>query len=251
MLRRMTIRGKTLALVLTGGVVLASGGYALGSQAGGGSATAKDEPAPPAGLTVSGPPGPPGLDGLADRLGVTEDQLSDALQSLRSEQQPPDPDALIKELADALGVSQADLKAAMKKLRPRFDGPRGGKLCGPPGDGEGQSTHKEFRFDGGPGGPKPAPAPGGPGPRPGPGGPGGASFFFFGTGSGFAPDLAKELGIDKSKAENALKTFADKQEAAAKERRDAFAQKLADKLGISVDKVKEAMPEPAFEKRHP
>lgn len=250
MLKRMTIRGKTLALVLTGGVVLASGGYALGSQAGGGSANAKDDPGSPAGLAISAPPGPPDLDGLADRLGVTEDQLSDALESLRSEQQPPDPEALVKELADTLGVSQADLKAAMKKLRPRFDGPRGGKLCGPPGDGDGQSTHKEFRFDRR-GGPKPPPAPGAPGPAPDPDGHGGPSFFFFGTDPGFAADLAKELGIDKSKVEDGLKAFADKQEAAAKERRDAFAQKLADKLGISVDKVKEAVPEPPFVKRHP
>ena len=54
--------------------------------------------------------------------------------------------------------------------------------------------------------------------------------------------LAKELGIERSKVRAALRKVQAAHEKEHAARRDEFAQKLADKLGISVDKVKSALP---------
>jgi Clp amino terminal domain, pathogenicity island component len=227
MLGRMNARGKMLALALAAAVVLASGAYALGSQAGGGSATAQSNDSGSQTRLQRDWGPPPGLGNMADQLGVSEDQLQDALESLRSEQEPPNPDDLTKELAAALGVSQADLKAALKKVAPK----RGGKLCGP---GE---RKLERRFAGrGPGGPPPR-----------------GGMMFFGLAPGMADALAKQLGIDADKVEDALDTVREKLAAQAQERHAAFQQKLADKLGISVDKVKDSFDAGPmrFERRHP
>ena len=94
----MTRGKRTTVLALTGAVVLASGAYALGSQAGDGSAAAAKGNAPgPAvgygpgpGIAFGGPPPgrrftriAPGLGRLATRLGVTREALRSALQDLR------------------------------------------------------------------------------------------------------------------------------------------------------------------------
>src|SRR5262249_41128256 len=123
---------------------------------------------------------------------------------------------------DALGVSQADLEAALKKIRPQVE--KGKANCGP---------GKRFHREGGPG-------PGGPGPM------GGGPHIMMRFAPAFAADLAKQLGIDKSKVEDALKSVAKKHEDEATQRRDELAQKLADKLGISVDKVKDAFADGPF-----
>jgi hypothetical protein len=160
----MTIRKATTAAAVTGVLALATGGaYALGTQADDGSAAAASgSSARPA--FAGHPPGPDragfGLDRLADRLGVDQDKLRDALEDLR-------PDL------------------------------------------------------GGPGHP-----PGGPGQQ-------------------FSKDLADALGTTQAKVEAALKKVRDKYEKQAKAQRDEFAQKLADKLGIDVSKVKKAFDGPA------
>ena len=117
----------TTALALTGAVALASGAYALGSQAGDGDAVAAKNANPPA-LGYGGPPpgrpgpgwhggGPPMLEGLADRLGVDESDLQAALEDIRKATDPRDEFA--QQLADALGIDVAKVTAAFDKAAPR------------------------------------------------------------------------------------------------------------------------------------
>src|SRR3954447_26656393 len=111
----MTTRTKTATAALTGAVVLASGAYALGSQAGGGSATAKSQH--PSGTAKSQRParvfgirreGPPDLSTLAGKLGVTTDQLQKAFEALRTEMR----DDFATKLAGELGIDAAKVKQA-------------------------------------------------------------------------------------------------------------------------------------------
>jgi biotin operon repressor len=130
----MTPRTKKTAAALTGALVLASGAYALGSQAGDGSALAGQN----ANATRPGPgygfgPGRPGFRGgpreaLADaakKLGVSEDKLIAALQKLRDERKGS-MDALrtafAKQLAAQLGISESKVEAALdKRVGDRMD----------------------------------------------------------------------------------------------------------------------------------
>jgi Clp amino terminal domain, pathogenicity island component len=112
------------AIVLTGAVALASGAYALGSQADGNAEAAGDRPA--AGYWHHGPgpggpgaPAPFGLERLADRLGVDEDALRDALEDVRGSL--PDRREVrgdfAKELADELGTTEAKVEAALERIK--------------------------------------------------------------------------------------------------------------------------------------
>jgi hypothetical protein len=144
----MTRRTKKTAAALSGALVLASGAYALGSQAGGGSALAGTSAnANAAGQTAGygfryGPgPGRPGgphrmLADAARQLGVTETQLRDALIKLRDEKRDTLDDlrsAFAKSLADELGISEAKVESALDermgdrkgKRELRRDGRRG------------------------------------------------------------------------------------------------------------------------------
>jgi biotin operon repressor len=131
-------RGKqTIALALTGAVALASGAYALGTQADDGNAAAaktpQDQPGfaafghrggpggPGFGHGFRGGPGGPRFDGLADRLGVSEDKLRAALEDIAKTRR----DDFAATLAAALGIDRAKVEAAFDKLRPkRPDHPR-------------------------------------------------------------------------------------------------------------------------------
>src|SRR3954470_10138927 len=99
----MKTRTKKLATLLTVGVVLSSGAYALGSQAGNGGALASGSNASGSGSgsaanvsvnrnsTRPGRPGfrrGPGLGDLATKLGVSEAALEDALKAIRDEKTP-------------------------------------------------------------------------------------------------------------------------------------------------------------------
>jgi hypothetical protein len=110
------------AAVLTGAVALASGAYALGSQTDGSAEAAGERPAG----YIHGGPGPGrgfGLEGLADRLGVDEDKLRNALEDLRGS--PPGKDDVradfAKELADELGTTQAKVEAALERIRAKHE----------------------------------------------------------------------------------------------------------------------------------
>lgn len=102
------------ALVLLGAVGLASAAYGIGSATGGGSATAEPDSTPTAerGFRV-GPA--PGFGELADRLGVDEDELADAMRDFGEQEMSEQRDDFANALADALGIS-AD------KVAEAFDG---------------------------------------------------------------------------------------------------------------------------------
>ena len=113
------------ALVLTGAVALASGAYALGSQTDGNAAAAGDRG--PGNVHIRGGPGLPahpfGLDNLADRLGVDEDKLRDALEDVRGSL--PDRPAIrsdfAEELADELNTTKAKVEAALERIRDKHE----------------------------------------------------------------------------------------------------------------------------------
>ena len=166
----MDTRTKTAAIALTGAVALASGAYALGTQVGGGSAAAAgdrpgDELVIAAGTSDRGGPmfrahfrgGPLGSDALADRLGVDESDLREALEDVRS--LLPDP----------------------------------------------REVHRDF-----------------------------------------ANELAKELGISEQRIDAALERMRDRTEKEFEQRRDELAQRLADRLNVDVDKVKDALGDVPF-----
>jgi DNA-binding MarR family transcriptional regulator len=152
----MRHRGKTIGLALAGAVALASGAYALGSQAGDGSATASDNQAGLDARFEGGPPGVPvppgavqgdrvihfrggpggpgrpggpgvgffGLGNLADKLGVSKSKLSGALKELRKAD-PPNPkqarDDFSAALAKELGIDQSKLDDALEAVRKRME----------------------------------------------------------------------------------------------------------------------------------
>ena len=123
----MTPRTKKTAAALTGALVLASGAYALGSQAGDGSALAGGNPnanRQPAGYGFGGGPGHRGFRGgpreaLADaakQLGVSEDKLIAALRTLRDDRKGKGEelrDAFEKALAQELGISESKVGSAL------------------------------------------------------------------------------------------------------------------------------------------
>jgi energy-converting hydrogenase A subunit M len=119
----MRTRTKTATIALTGAVALASGAYALGTQAGGGSADAADPQRPnvPTFQQIRGglPREPFGLDSLADRLGVDENDLEDALKDARP--QLPDPKDVRRdfseELANELGISKDRVDDALERMQ--------------------------------------------------------------------------------------------------------------------------------------
>jgi Clp amino terminal domain, pathogenicity island component len=214
----------TTGLILGGAVALAVGAYGVGSQANGGSAAAKGA------ATAYGQgygPGPGGgfggrgrfLDDAASQLGVTPAALRSALESLRGERRDDRQgkrDELASSLAASLGVPVAKVQAALDKLAPK--GKRG-------------------RWRGDRGGPPPGGAPPPLRGRRGPGGPGRGLL----RADRLVSALATELGVPKADVQKAIETFRTKEESEHAAQRDAFAQKLADKLGISVDKVKSVL----------
>src|SRR4051812_1910762 len=112
----MTPRTKKTAVALSGALVLASGAYALGSQAGDGAALAGSTTASSAqqsGRHFGPGPGRPGgrgreLTDLAGRLGVSEAKLRAARDDREG--------AVAKALAGALGLSTDKVQAALEKL---------------------------------------------------------------------------------------------------------------------------------------
>lgn len=114
----MTSGKRTTAFALAGAVVLASGAYALGSQIGDGAAEAArgDQVRLGHGYGPPGRPGfRPGFDDLADRLGVEEAALREALEDIASERRT----AFAQRLADALNIDRAKVEQALENLRPQ------------------------------------------------------------------------------------------------------------------------------------
>jgi AraC-like DNA-binding protein len=108
----MTSGMRTTAFALAGAVALASGAYALGSEAGDGSAEATRGDQVRLGHGFG--PGRPGFDNLADRLGVEESALREALEDIAAEHRTD----FAQRLADALNVDRARVEQAFDNLRP-------------------------------------------------------------------------------------------------------------------------------------
>ena len=154
-------------------MALASAGFAIGSQSGGGSADARggDRPADDRIVHLRG--GPPGFESLAERLGVSEEKLRDALDALRPTGDPGE--QLAAALARSLGIEQAKVEAALTKLRSQHARRHEAReeRSGPPGPGRRGCVVRALH---GPGGP-------------------------------LGGDLARELGVDADKLRDALDAF--------------------------------------------
>ena len=117
----MTARVRNTLVAAVAAALLASGAYALGSQSGGGSASAHGAVRPggyAGGFARHRPHDREGfgLDALANKLGVSTDQLRTALQGVRRDLAPQKHD-LATQLAAALGVTPAKVRAAFEKIR--------------------------------------------------------------------------------------------------------------------------------------
>jgi AraC-like DNA-binding protein len=255
----MTRRKQTTALALAGAVALASGAYALGSQADDGSAeaarTASGQPRDEVRFGFGpGRPGPgPRFEGLADRLGVDEDELREAIEDIAANRK----EDFAQRLADALNVDRAKVEQALENARPerpRVRPPRA--FAAALAKELGLSTAKvraalEQR-------------------RGRPGGPGEladdlgvseerlreAFHAVFGELRPRPPhrprleNLADELGVTQAQLDAAFDELREEHD----DLRDEFAAELADRLGLDVAKVQEELDDlrpPGFGRRHP
>jgi hypothetical protein len=272
----MTPRTKKTAAALTGALVLASGAYALGSQAGDGSALAGSgsNATNLRGAGFGYGPGRlhPRFESLADQLGVSEAKLRDALEAVRDERKARHDDvraAVVKALANELGISEAKVEAALGKrvevrkggrklerdgrlgdLRDAFAKQLAGKLG--VDAAKVRSALDELRHD--------RTHPGDLGdvatklgvseaklraaladlrPRPGRFGKPERALRKRGEPGEKAAALAKELGVDEAKLRAALRDIRDDLEKQRQAAQDEFAADLAEELGISEDKVQD------------
>jgi hypothetical protein len=151
----MTTRTKKLATLLAVAVVLTSGAYALGSQAGGGGALASSSGSPNASANTavgatnvstgsgSGPAGRVrggkfrfGFDNLAQKLGVSTAQLQSALKGIAAEKTPEQRKTeAIQAFATALGRPVDQVTSALNSVLP--DRGPGNPGPGKPGDHRG------------------------------------------------------------------------------------------------------------------
>jgi len=265
----MTPRTKKTAAALSGALVLASGAYALGSQAGDGSALAGGASTSnrAGGYGAGFGPGPGKarhLSDLAAKLGVTEAKLRAALQDLRPERRDERRDELAAALAKELGISTDKVEAALDKrpaerklkrhrrfgeMRDAFADQLAGKLG--VDEAKVRAALDDVRPDGRGGKPdlgdlatklgvseaKLRSALQDLRPR------------IHRRGGPGAPDerakkidgLANELGVSEARLRAAFKNLRDEMMKQHEARRDAFAAELAAKLGISEAKVNEVI----------
>jgi transposase-like protein len=252
---------KTTAIVLAGAVGISSVAYGIGTQVGGGSSVAAADKQ----AGTSNKAGaqrdfaPPGLDDLANELGVDADALDKALRDFHEQEHADMRSAFASALADALGKSTTDVQAALDSLENAHEARFAAQLAKALGvDAEKVTTALEQLEDERPG-------PGTPGDHGGPG--------------DFAADLAKKLGLNADDVEAALidlrppkrdgrhdrehamplrRLAADLDVSRAQLRmalrkmradfrpqdhRAELVKVLADRLGISEDKVDQALPE--------
>jgi transcriptional regulator with XRE-family HTH domain len=243
----MTKGKRTTAIALTGALALASGAYALGTQADDGSAEAAKTARDNVGFGhAPGRPGlRPGFDNLADRLGVDEDNLRAALEDIAADRK----DEIAQRLANALGVDAAKVEQALENARPkRPDRPRAHQpeaFAAALAKELGLSTAKvhaalEKR-------------------RGHPGDPGDLAAelgvseerlreAFHAVFDKIRPhrpglaNLAKELGVTRAQLEAAFEKLRDQKD----ELRDEFAKELADRLNLDVSKVEDALETPRW-----
>jgi transcriptional regulator with XRE-family HTH domain len=115
---------RTTVIVVGGALAIASVGYGLGTQADDGTAIAdsqqdgQQERHAGAGLAFERG-APPGFSSLADKLGVSQAELGQALRDFHEQADAGRRDEFASKLADALGVSPDKLKSAFESLHQR------------------------------------------------------------------------------------------------------------------------------------
>jgi hypothetical protein len=210
---------------LLGATALASAAYGLGTQSDGNAVARSGSSS-----SASDPRGPrPGdLSDLASRLGVSESRLRTALQELRPQRdRDKGRTQFVEALAKELGVTTSRLEDALEEAfgsdRAR-DGRRGDGRPGEGRTGDGRDGRPgEGRTGDGRHGP------GHPGPRH--------------DSAAFVRRLAAALDIEQDKVRAALDRVREAHEDEHEARHNAFADALAEKLGISKDKVREVLAE--------
>jgi hypothetical protein len=248
---------KTTALVVVGAVALALLAYGIGTQVGGGSAVAEND-----GSSSGDRDGwqrddwdrGPGADfgGLADELGVDANRLEDALRDFHDQKEGAMRDDFAAALAKELGISTDQVKAGLDRLGKQRVDRFSKRLADELGVDADRVKAALDRLD--------TDRPHDP--------------------ADFAEQLAKDLGLDVDKVEQALwsvgpgmdgwhrggatslrrmasalgvetgdlrralRALRDDAGTRLKDKRDELARFLADRFNLSVDKVKEALPDP-------
>jgi hypothetical protein len=117
--------GKTTAVALAGAVALSSAAYGIGTQVGGGNASAAGEDDRTRSFQLPAHP----FEGLADELGVDADELRDALMDFGERRHTEVRDDFAAALAETLGKPVDEVRAALDEVRPTGGARRG--PCGP------------------------------------------------------------------------------------------------------------------------
>ena len=129
---------RTTIIVVGGALAIASVGYGLGTQAGDGTAIADNTPTEQDGSGAErggAPPmpfergAPPGLNQLADKLGVGSTELMNALRDYHDQHESDHRDEFATKLAKALGISTAKVNSAFEGLHADREGRFAAKLA--------------------------------------------------------------------------------------------------------------------------
>jgi len=113
---------RTTIIVVGGALAIASVGYGLGTQADDGTAVAGGDQRSAAAAGPGDPPRfmgggqPPGFTELADRLGVDADRLARAMRDFHDQHDADRRDEFANAIADALGISSGKVRSAFEKL---------------------------------------------------------------------------------------------------------------------------------------
>jgi hypothetical protein len=203
----MRSQRRTSVIVVGGALAIASGAYGLGTQADDGTAIAENSQNGQRGERLLFARGAPcGFSDLADKLGVDENKLEQALSDFRSEDEGGVRVDFAKDLAAALGISRDKVTAALDKLH----------------------TRREQRFERRVA-PSDMPPP-----------PGRMSFHF-----GMPPrQLASDLGVTTSELRDALREVRKQADDWFEQHNRALAEFLADRFDLDVDEVSDALAEP-------
>lgn len=247
---------KTTATVLAGAIGLSSVAYGIGTQADGGSSVAA------AGNQAGAQHGsaPPGFDNLAQKLGVDADALSDALRDFHEQEHADMRSAFAAALADALGKPVAEVQRALDSLESKRMARFATQLAQALGvDADKVATALDELED----------------ERPEPGRSGGPGDFAADLAEKLGleaddveaafmqlrPDrrdgrhgrdghhgmplrqLAAELGVTRAELRSALRELRPGNGNGFDQRRDELVEFLADRFGLSQQKVEQALPE--------